>query len=172
MPLYELKNIKPNVGEGTWVAPTAAIIGDVTIGENCYIGFGAIIRGDLGPIIIGDETAVEDNAVIHTAVRTEIGNRVIIGHMATVHDATIHDGTLIGMKAMISSDSVIGEHSIIAEQSMVRKNQIIPPGKLYAGSPATAIKDIGQKHRDALASGAQVYVNLAKQYNTTLKKIP
>ncbi len=171
MPLYELNNIKPDVGEGTWIAPSAAVIGDVTIGSNCYIGFGAIIRGDLGPIIIGDETAVEDNAVIHTAVRTEIGNRVIIGHMATVHDAIIHDGTLIGMKSMICSDSVIGENSIIAEQSMVRKNQIILPGKLYAGSPATAIGDMDQEHRDALTRGAHVYVDLAEQYNTTLKII-
>ncbi len=171
MPLYELNNIKPDVGAGTWVAPTAAVIGDVTIGKNCYIGFGAIIRGDLGPIIIGDETAVEDNVVIHTAVRTEIGNRVIIGHLATVHDATIHDGTLIGIKSMIAQDSVIGENSIIAEQSMVRKNQIIPPGKLYAGSPAAAIGDMEQEHIDALVRGAQVYVDLADQYNRTLKKI-
>jgi carbonic anhydrase/acetyltransferase-like protein (isoleucine patch superfamily) len=169
MPLYELNKKKPDVGEGTWVAPTAAIIGDVKIGSNCYIGFGAIIRGDLGPIIIGDETAVEDNVVIHTAVYTEIGNRVIIGHLAMIHDATIHNSTLIGIKSTICTDSVIGEHSIIAEQSMVRKNQIIPPGKLYGGSPATAIGDIGQEHREALARGAQVYVDLANQYNTTLK---
>ncbi len=171
MPLYELKNIRPDVGKGTWVAPTAAVIGDVKIGKNCYIGFGAIIRGDLGPIIIGDETAIEDNAVIHTAIRTEIGNRVIIGHLVMIHDATIHDETLIGMKSMICQDSVIGENSILAEQSMVRKNQIIPPGKLYAGSPASAIGNIGQNHRDALASGARIYVDLADQYNTTLRKI-
>ena len=101
MPLYELNNIKPSIGEGTWIAPSAEIIGDVTIGKNCYIGFGAVIRGDFGPIIIGNEALIEDNVVIHTATRTEIGNRVIVDHLAMIHDAIIEDSSLVGMKAMI-----------------------------------------------------------------------
>ena len=82
MPLYEFNGKKPSVGEGTWIAPSAEIIGDVTIGKNCYIGFGAIIRGDFGPIEIGNESAIEESVNIHTAERVKIGNRVIVGHMA------------------------------------------------------------------------------------------
>jgi carbonic anhydrase/acetyltransferase-like protein (isoleucine patch superfamily) len=73
MPIYELNQIRPVIGDGTWIAPSADIIGDVTIGTNCYIGFGAVIRGGFGPIIIGNETLIEDNVVIHTASGTEIG---------------------------------------------------------------------------------------------------
>ena len=100
MPIYEIDGKRPQVGIGTWVAPNAEIIGDVEIGENYYIGFGAIIRGDFGKIRIGNESLVEECVVIHTTELTEIGNKVIIGHMAMIHDATIHDGAVIGMKAM------------------------------------------------------------------------
>lgn len=91
------------------------------IGENCYIGFGAIIRGDFGKIKIGNASLVEECVVIHTAELTEIGNKVIIEHMAMIHDATIHDETLIGMKSMICEYATIGERAIIEEQSLVRK---------------------------------------------------
>ena len=126
MPIYGLAGKRPVIGAGTWVAPSAEVIGDVEIGENCYIGFGAIIRGDFGKIKIGNASLVEECAVIHTAEPMEIGNKVIIGHMAMIHDATIHDGALIGMKAMICEYATIGEGAIIAEQSLVRKKIHIP----------------------------------------------
>jgi carbonic anhydrase/acetyltransferase-like protein (isoleucine patch superfamily) len=127
MPVYELEGKRPRIGSGTWVAPSADIIGDVEIGENCFIGFGAVIRGDFGKIKIGNESLVEEGVVIHTADRTDIGNKVVIGHLAMIHDATIHDRALIGMKAMICEFATIGESSIIAEQSLVRKQTTIPP---------------------------------------------
>jgi carbonic anhydrase/acetyltransferase-like protein (isoleucine patch superfamily) len=171
MPLYEINGKRPLLGEDTWVAPSAEVIGDVRIGRNCHIGFGAKIRADFGPIIIGDETAVEDNVVIHTATRTEIGNRVIIGHLAMIHDAIIGDNTLIGMQSMICEGAVIGEGSIVAEQSRVGKNQHIPPGKIVAGSPAAPIKDLEPRHREMLAWGARVYVELTGQYRSSFRKI-
>ncbi len=78
MPIYEIDGQSPQIGQGTWVAPSAEIIGNVEIGDNCYIGFGAIIRGDFGKIIIGNETLVEESVVIHTAELTDIGNKVIM----------------------------------------------------------------------------------------------
>jgi carbonic anhydrase/acetyltransferase-like protein (isoleucine patch superfamily) len=169
MPLYELNHIKPSVGEGTWIAPSAHIIGNVSIGRNCFIGFGAVIRGDFGPIIIGNESLIEDNVVIHTATRTEIGNRVIVGHMAMIHDAVIYDNSLIGMKAMICEGSVIGEGTIIAEQSLVIKNQKILPGKIYTGSPAVIKGDVTEKHHDMLALGIQAYIDLTKLYRDSFR---
>lgn len=169
MPIYEIEGKYPKLGKGTWVAPSAEIIGDVEIGENCYIGFGAIIRGDFGKIKIGNESLVEECVVIHTAEQTEIGNKVIMGHMAMIHDATIHDGALIGMKAMICEFVTIGEMSIIAEQSMVRKQTSIPPGKIVAGSPARVVGKVGRHQRERLALGRRAYQHLIGSYHRSFK---
>jgi len=171
MSVYEIDGKKPVIGKGTWIAHSAEIIGDVSIGRDCYIGFGAVIRGDFGSIRIGDETLVEENVVIHTAVHTKIGSRVIIGHMAMIHDAVIQNSTLIGMKAMICEGAVIGEGSIIAEQALVRKNQQIPAGKIFAGSPAAPVKDVEPRHTEMLAFGTKVYLDLIKKYHESFKKI-
>ncbi|MGB9498798.1 MAG: gamma carbonic anhydrase family protein [Dissulfuribacterales bacterium] len=169
MPLYEFNNSKPQTGEGTWIAPSAQIIGDVRIGRNCFIGFGAVIRGDFGPIIIGNETSIEENVVIHTGKSTKIGSRVIVGHLAMIHDATIEDGALIGMKAMICEGAVVGEGSIIAEQTLVLKNQLIMPFKVYAGAPAVLKGDTSKRHREMLEFGVQAYVDLTQLYHQTFK---
>ncbi|MCP4754580.1 MAG: gamma carbonic anhydrase family protein [Proteobacteria bacterium] len=171
MPVYEFNGKKPVIGPGTWVAPSAEIIGNVSIGRNCYIGFGAIIRADFGEIAIGNETAVEEAVVIHEGLKVDIGHRVIIGHMAMIHDATIEDCVLIGMQTMICDYAVIKEWSIIAEQSMVRKNQVVPSAKIYRGSPAREAGDLQEKHRKRLIEGSKIYVDLAKQYHDTFKRI-
>lgn len=171
MPLYEFNSFKPAIGEGTWVAPSASVIGNVSIGKNCHIGFGAVIRGDFGPIIIGDQTAVEDNVVIHTASRTFIGNRVIIGHMAMIHDAIIEDEVLIGMKAMLCEGAIIRKGAIIAEQTLALKNQEIPSNKIYTGFPAKYKKDASEQHREMLNFGIQAYLDLNRCYHQTLRKL-
>ena len=171
MPIYELEGKSPQIGKGTWVAPSAEIIGDVEIGENCYIGFGAIMRGDFGKIKIGNESLVEECVVIHTAKLTEIGDRVIIGHMAMIHDATIHDGALIGMKAMICESATIGETAIIAEHSTVRKKIHIPPGKIAAGSPARVVGNATEDQREALALGISAYQHLLGSYHSRFRLI-
>ena len=169
MPIYEIQGKSPQIGQGTWVAPSAEIIGDVEIGDNCYIGFGAIIRGDFGKIKIGNESLVEECVVIHTAELTEIGNKVIIGHMAMIHDAKIHDEALIGMKSMICELVTIGEMSIVAEQSLVRKQTRIPAGKIIAGSPARVVGNVGKKHRERLVRGHNAYLNLISAYHNSFR---
>ncbi|RPJ78947.1 MAG: gamma carbonic anhydrase family protein [Deltaproteobacteria bacterium] len=169
MPLYEINNRHPRIGKGTWIAPSAEIIGDVEIGEQCYVGFGAVIRGDFGSIRIGNQSLVEENVVIHTAVRTAIGSRVIIGHMAMIHDAVIHDRVLIGMKSMICEGSVIEEGAMLAEQSLVRKNQKIPSEKIFAGSPAVFMKEVTDRHREMMAFGIQAYLDLIEKYHRSFR---
>jgi carbonic anhydrase/acetyltransferase-like protein (isoleucine patch superfamily) len=171
LPVYEIEGKRPRIGAGTWVAPSAEIIGDVDIGEDCYIGFGSVIRGDFGKITVGNQSLVEEGCVIHTAEQTLIGNQVIIGHLAMIHDATIHDGALIGMKAMICEYATIGAGSIIAEQSLVRKQTTIPPGKIAAGSPAGIVGDVGQHHRERLAAGHDAYLQLIQSYHHSFKQI-
>ena len=168
MPIYQIKDRKPVIGEGAWIAPSAEIIGDVRIGKNCYIGWGAILRGDYGTIIIGDESAIEEGVIIHARPldKTEIGIRVTVGHGVMIHNAVIKDYATIGMRATVSDFSEVGEWSLIGEQALVTRKQIIPPGKIYAGVPSKELGDLQEKNKVEWTWAKQLYVDLAKQYQT------
>ena len=169
MPLYEINGKRPTIGQHTWIAPSAEIIGDVTIGSHCYIGFGAIIRGDFGSITIGSHTLIEEAVVIHCASKVFVGDHVIVGHKAMLHDTTIRSHSLIGMQSMICDYSLINCKCIIAEKSMVMKRQEIPTEKIYGGSPAHEIGEVTQRHLDGLELGLQAYANLTGQYLQSFK---
>lgn len=171
MSLFELNGRAPQIGEGTWIAPSAVIIGDVKIGKNCWIGPMAVIRGDFGTIFIDDETAVEDGAVIHTPSMLIIGKQVTIGHLAMIHNRIIKDYSVIGMNSTLGDNAEIGTWSIVAEHSLVKKNQIVPDYKLYAGAPAVEKGDINQTYKEVMAAGKQMYAELVRQYHGTLKRI-
>lgn len=173
MPVFEINGRKPVFGKNTWIAPTAEIIGDVRIADNCYIGYGAILRGDYGTIIIGPGTAIEEGVMIHARPgdKTEIGSNVTVGHRAMLHNTTIEDYAVIGMNSTVTDFSVVGQWSIIGEQSLVKRNQQIPPGKIYGGVPASEIKDVEEKNRSEWLLAKKVYVELAKQNLKGLKDI-
>jgi len=171
MAIFTFNGKTPQVGEGTWIASSAEIIGDVRIGKNCWIGPCSVLRGDFGTIIIGDETAVEDGVVIHTPSMITIGKQVTIGHLAMVHNSIIKDYAVIGMNSTLGDNAQVGEWSIVAEHSLIKKNQIVPDYKLYAGSPAVEKGDITQTYKDVMQAGKLMYVELVKQYRSTLKKI-
>jgi carbonic anhydrase/acetyltransferase-like protein (isoleucine patch superfamily) len=166
--IYSYNGKTPVIGEGTWIAPNAYIIGDVRIGSRCWIGPSAVIRGDFGVISIGDETAVEDGVVIHTPSSVTIGRAVIIGHLALVHGSRVGDCSVIGMHSTLGDNSVVGSWAIIAEHSLVKKNQNVPDYKLYAGSPAVEKGDVSERYREIMALGKQMYVELAERYRTSL----
>ncbi len=171
MPLYEINGKKPRIGRGSWIAPSAEIIGDVTIGRDCYIGFGAVIRGDFGKIVVGDQSLVEEACVIHCAAQTLIGDRVIIGHMAMLHDTIVDDDALVGMQSMICDHSRIRKQAIIAERSLVMKRQVIPARKIYGGSPAVEIGDVSDEHLLRLAEGIEAYSKLRQAYLESFKRM-
>lgn len=173
MPLYEINNRRPQVGEGSWIAPSAEVIGDVRIGKNCYIGFGAIIRGDYGTIFIGDESAIEEGVTIHARPmdKAEIGKRVTVGHNAMLHTCTLKDSCVIGMMATITDYSVVGEWAIIGEHALVVNRMNVPDNKIYAGVPAKEIGDVQDKHRQTWELGKQVYVDLTAQYRSSFRRI-
>ncbi|MBN2160117.1 MAG: gamma carbonic anhydrase family protein [Spirochaetes bacterium] len=168
MPIYQIKDRKPVISDSAWVAPSAEIIGDVRIGKHCYIGWGAILRGDYGTITIGDESAIEEGVIIHARPmdKTVIGIRVTVGHGVMIHNAVIRDYATIGMRATVSDFSEIGEWSLVGEQALVARRQIIPPGKIYAGVPAREIGDMKEKTKTEWTWAKQIYVDLAKQYRT------
>ena len=164
MPLYEINGKRPVIEEGVWIAPNATVVGDVHIAKDCYIGFGAVIRGDFGSIAIGDGSIIEDNVVIHAARQARMGRGVIVGHQALVHDADIGDNVLVGMQSLVGSRVVIGADAIVAEQSHLRDGTTVAAGTIVAGRPAAPVKAATEDHRQALAIGRQAYAALRGQY--------
>lgn len=143
--IVPLKDKNPVIGDNCFVAENATIVGDVVMGTGCSVWFGAVIRGDVHYIKIGDNVNIQDNAVIHATYQkspTNIGNNVSIAHGAIVHGCTIHDNVLVGMNAVVLDDAVIESNSIIAAGAVVTKGTVVESGSVYAGSPAKKIKDI------------------------------
>ncbi|MBI4964947.1 MAG: gamma carbonic anhydrase family protein [Desulfomonile tiedjei] len=164
--IYRFDGKQPVHGTGTYISELAQVIGDVLIGNDCYIGHGAILRGDYGRIEIGDGTAVEEGVIVHAFPQStgRIGNQVTIGHGAIVHGTDIGDHSVIGMGAVLSIRSKIGERSIVAEGSVVTLGQIIPSGVVAAGNPAKIIRELTAKDEAFWAWGKQLYIDLAKKY--------
>lgn len=164
MSIYEFEKKKPRIGKGTFIFPSADVIGDVTIGENCYIGPGARIRGDYGSIRIGDDTAVEENVVIHARPneKTIIGNSVTIGHAAIIHNATIHDWAIIGMGAIVSDYAEIGEWAVIAEGAVVKNKEKIPDKAIAVGIPAKVVAEITLEYKKQWTEYKNIYSDLAR----------
>jgi phenylacetic acid degradation protein len=164
MSIYEFENKKPRIGKGTFIFPSADVIGDVTIGENCYIGPGARIRGDYGSIRIGDDTAIEENVVIHARPneKTIIGNSVTIGHAAIIHNATIHDWAIIGMGAIVSDYAEIGKWGVVAEGAVVKNKEKIPDKAITVGVPAKVVAEITEDYKKQWTDYKKIYADLAK----------
>ncbi len=163
---YRFDGKQPVVGTGTYVSETAIVIGDVIIGNYCYIGHGSILRGDYGTIKIGNETAVEEGAIIHAPPQDScsIGNGVIIGHGAIIHAKLIGDFAGIGMGSILSVWSEVARGSVVAEGAIVKRGQKIPESVIVAGNPAKKIRDMSQKERDFWAWTRKIYVDLAGKY--------
>ena len=162
---FEGKN--PIIGAGTYVHPSADVFGDVTIGEECWIGPGARIRGDYGAISIGSRTSVEDNCVIHARPdeATRIGEWVTLGHGSIVHNATIRDWAIVGMGSIVSDWAVIGEWAVVAEGAVVRQHAEIPDRGIAVGVPARVTgKRVSDGYVQEWTRWKRVYVDLARRY--------
>jgi carbonic anhydrase/acetyltransferase-like protein (isoleucine patch superfamily) len=150
-----------------YVASTASVLGNVLLGEDASIWYGAVVRGDDAAITIGPRSNVQDGAVIHVdpGAPNVIGADVTIGHGAICHGVRIEDGALIGMGAVLLSGSVVGEGALIAAGALVRENERVPPWSLAVGIPARVVKtfDPVQRRREALAHAAE-YVLRAKEH--------
>lgn len=143
--IVPLKNKTPQIGKECFLAENATIIGDVEIGDNCSIWFGAVLRGDVHFIKIGNNVNIQDNAVIHATYQkspTTIGNDVSIAHGAIIHGCTIHDNVLIGMNAVVLDNAVIESNSIVAAGAVVTKGTVVTSGSVWAGTPAKKIKEM------------------------------
>lgn len=164
------KDKTPVIGSNCFVAETAAIIGDVRIGNESSVWYSAVIRGDVNSIEIGDRVSVQDCTVIHVSSgecgMVKIGSNVIIGHNATVHGCTIGDNCLIGMGSTVLDGAVIGEGSVVAAGALVLGKTIIGPYEMWAGVPAKFVKNIPPEAIPrTIGRGVETYVELAKEYS-------
>lgn len=173
MSVYRYDDRIPVVGKNVYISDSARVIGDVTIGDNCYIGHGAIVRGDYGKIVIGEGSAVEENAVLHIRPDglLELEERVTVGHGAIIHGRKIKSHAVVGIGSVLGFDVVIGTWSIVAEGCVVPQKNVIPDGKIVAGIPFKIISDVEKKHKEFWTYGKQLYVNLAKDYPGKFEKL-
>jgi carbonic anhydrase/acetyltransferase-like protein (isoleucine patch superfamily) len=149
-----------------FIASTAAVIGDVRLGRDASVWYGASVRADLAPIIIGEASNVQDNASLHVDfdLPVVIGARVTIGHNAVVHGATVEDECLIGMGAVVMNRAVVGKGSLIAAGAVVTEGIVIPPGSLAAGVPAKVIRQLSPEQQAGIRENAAIYIACGRAF--------
>ena len=171
MPLYSLGEISPSIDPTAWVAPSADLIGDVRLGRRASVWFGAVIRADNTPILLGAETNFQDGAIGHSdpGAPLTIGDRVTVGHQAILHGCTVEDEALIGMGARILNGAVIGSQCIVGAGALVTEGKLFEPRSLIVGSPARAVRTLTDDQVAMLHLSAAHYAEKAAQYARDLR---
>ena len=160
------KGKTPVIDETAFVAENATLIGDVTVGPDASVWFGAVIRGDNGPITIGRGSNVQDNATLHTepGFALTVGEDVTIGHNAVVHCGEVRTGALIGMGAVVLNEAVVGEYATVGAGAVVKQNDVVPPMSLAVGIPAKVIKTDVAAQKETNTANARGYVARKNAY--------
>jgi carbonic anhydrase/acetyltransferase-like protein (isoleucine patch superfamily) len=173
MALYELDGVAPQLGTGAWVADSAQVIGNVQLGENASIWFGAVLRGDNETMTIGRNSNVQDMSMLHSDPGSPltVGENVTIGHQVMLHGCTIGDNSLIGIQAVVLNNAKIGRNSIVGAGSVVTEGKEFPDNSLIFGSPAKVMRTISDEDAARLRHGSEHYVQNAVRYAKGLKKI-
>ena len=169
MPTLRYKNIHPRVHQSAYVAPGAALIGDVVIGPRSSLWFGVVARGDINEIRIGERTNIQDGAIIHvssTGQGTYIGDGVTVGHLAVIHACTLENGSFVGIKACVLDDAVVQSGAMVAAGALVTPGKVVPTGELWGGVPARYIRTLNEEEIDMIRSIPESYVELAMAYKT------
>ena len=171
MTLYAIDGKTPTLGDGAWVAPSADLIGDVRLGDRASVWFGAIIRADNTPIILGEETNFQDGAIGHSdpGFPLTIGARVTVGHQAILHGCTVGDEALIGMGAKILNGAVIGDQCIVGAGALVTEGKSFEPRSLIVGSPARVVRTLSDDQVQLLKASAAHYAEKAARYAAGLQ---
>ena len=169
MPLMPYKGNTPTIGQDCYIAPTAMLIGDVTLHDGASVWFGCVLRGDVSPIVVGSRSNVQDNTVIHgeDGCPTIIGEDVTIGHSAIIHAARIGDRVLVGMGSVLLSRCKIGSDTIIGARALVTEEVEIPSGVLALGMPARVLRPLNDHERASILKSARHYIEYASNFPPT-----
>jgi carbonic anhydrase/acetyltransferase-like protein (isoleucine patch superfamily) len=171
MPIYSIDDLSPSVHATAWVAPSADLIGDVHLGPRASVWFGAVIRADNTPILLGEESNFQDGAIGHSdpGAPLTIGARVTVGHQAILHGCTVGEEALIGMGARILNRAVIGPQCIVGAGALVTEAKAFEPRSLIVGSPARAIRQLTEQEVAMLRLSAAHYAEKAGKYASALR---
>jgi len=168
--IKSVRGFTPKLGQDCYLADTATLIGDVEMGDDCSIWFGAVLRGDVNPIRIGNRVNIQDNSTLHTTFNesvVEIGDDVSIGHNVVIHGARIESQVLIGIGSILLDHVVVGSNTIVAAGSVVLEKSILEPNSLYAGTPAKRIKTVDPKRVESMIERiARDYIKYAGWYKS------
>jgi len=156
----------PIVGEEVYLAANSVVIGRTTLGDRTSVWFGAVLRGDIAPIEIGEGSNIQDNAVLHVGDDDPciVGKNVVVGHLAMLHGCVVEDDCTLGMSATILNKAVIGEGSLVGAGALVTQGTVVPPYSLVLGSPARVVRELTEKERESNSIFAPKYVGVAKNY--------
>lgn len=170
--IYSIGERHFTAGSNCFVAPGAAVIGSIELGENVSIWFNAVLRADNDKISIGDGSNIQDGSVLHVdpGHPLSIGKRVTVGHKAMLHGCTIGDASLIGMNAVVLNDAVIGKNCLIGANALVTEGTVVPDGSLVLGSPGKVIKPLDEKAFAMMDSAAQSYIDKIQWYRQSLNE--
>ena len=173
MAVYSLDDTAPDLADDVWVAESASVIGNVIMHESSSVWFGAVVRGDNEPIIIGKRSNVQDGSVLHSDPGSplHIGEGVTLGHQVMVHGCTIGDNTLIGIGATILNGAKIGNNCIIGAHALITEGKVIPDGSMVMGAPGKVVKELTAPQIVMLQGSAEVYVQNAKRFKAGLKRV-
>lgn len=172
MPVYSLEGVIPVVDPTAFVHPQAVLIGDVVIGPRCYVGPGASLRGDMGRIVMGAGSNVQDNCVLHTFPSKEVRleEDAHIGHGAVLHGCTVKRGALVGINAVLMDDVVVGEEALVGAASFVRAGFVVPRRTLVTGAPAREVRKLSEEEIAWKAVGTREYHELAVRCLASLQE--
>ena len=173
MAIYAIGDLAPRLGPGVWAAPSADLIGDLRLGARASVWFGAVLRGDNTPLILGEETNFQDGAIGHSdpGVPLTIGARVTVGHQAILHGCTIADDCLIGMGARILNGAVIESECIVGAGALITEGKHFESGSLIVGAPARAVRQVTDEEKQALRASAAHYAEKAVRYAEQLREL-
>ncbi|MEY4736527.1 MAG: hypothetical protein RL302_846 [Pseudomonadota bacterium] len=173
MAIYELDAVAPRLAETAWVADSAQVMGNVELGDDASVWFGAVIRGDTEVIRIGKRTNIQDASVLHADVGQPltIGDDVTVGHKVMLHGCTIGDGSLIGIGAVVLNGARIGKGCVVGAGALVTEGKEFPDGSMIIGSPAKVVRELNAEQREGLLMSAAHYVDNARRFKTGLHKL-
>jgi carbonic anhydrase/acetyltransferase-like protein (isoleucine patch superfamily) len=173
MPLYSIGDFSPKLGAGAWAAPSADLIGDVRLGARASVWFGAVLRGDNTPLILGEETNFQDGAIGHSdpGFSLTVGARVTVGHQAILHGCTIADDCLIGMGARILNGAVIESECMVGAGALITEAKHFERGSLIVGAPARVVRQVTDEERRLVRASAMHYAEKAQRYAADLRAV-